>query len=398
MNSNRTPVIADAIRSPMGRIKAGGAFTGLHPAELLAQVLSALVRRTGIEPGEVGDVITGCVSQVGEQSATPGRVAWLAAGFPEHVPSTTIDRKCGSSQQAIAFAAQAVMAGVHDIVIACGIESMSRVRMGSARLDTDPFGPSYARRYGGFQVSQGVAAERVAAQWKLSRDDLDRYAAQSHQRAAAAAESGQFQREIVPIEVDGRSVAADETIRPQTTAEALAQLKPAFADDRMRERFPEIADWRVTPGNSSQMTDGASAVLVCSERAAASLGLRPRARFVAFDVRGDDPMMMLTAPIASSREALRKAGMSISQIDAYEVNEAFASVPLAWLKDLDADPARLNPSGGAIALGHPLGASGARLATTLLNHLEASGGRYGLQTMCEAGGMANTMILERLSA
>jgi acetyl-CoA acetyltransferase family protein len=391
-----TALIVDAVRSPSGRIKVGGAFTGLHPTELLAQVLRHLVERSRIDPGAVGDVITGCVSQVGEQSATPGRVAWLAAGYPEHVPATTIDRKCGSSQQAIAFAAQGIMAGVHDIVIACGVESMSRVPMGSARIERNPFGPSYLARYGGMQVSQGVAAERVAAKWRLSREALDRYSAQSHRRAAAAVASGQFAREIVPIVTEADVVDRDETIRPDTTTDKLAQLRPSFEDARMAERFAELGDWRITAGNSSQMTDGAAAVLVVSEQAAARLGLKPRARFVSFDVRGDDPTMMLTAPIPSSQAALRKAGLGIQDMDCIEVNEAFAPVPLAWLQELQADPARVNPSGGAIALGHPLGASGARLATTLLNRLELDGGRYGLQTMCEAGGMANTMIIERL--
>ena len=389
------PFIVDAIRSPSGRIKPGGAFTELHPTELLAQVLQQLVLRTGIDPAEVGDVITGCVSQSGEQSATPGRVAWLAAGFPDHVPSTTIDRKCGSSQQAIAFAAQGIMAGVHDIVIACGVESMSRVPMGSARMDKNPFGPSYVARYGA-QISQGVAAERVAAKWKLTRDDLDHYAAQSHKRAAVAAGNGQFAREIVPISTSAGVFDRDETIREDSSAEKLAQLKPSFVDDRQRERFPEIDEWRVTAGNSSQMVDGAAAMLLVSERMLTRLNLKPRARFVAFDVRGDDPLMMLTAPISSSHAVLAKAGMGAQDIDAFEINEAFASVPLAWRKELQVDPALLNPNGGAIALGHPLGASGVRLATTLLNHLEARGLRYGLQSMCEAGGMANSMILERV--
>ncbi|SIT39226.1 3-ketoacyl-CoA thiolase [Paraburkholderia piptadeniae] len=391
----QTPLVVDLVRSPAGRIKAGGAFTELHPAELLGQVLQHLVQRTGIDPAEVGDVVTGCVSQAGEQSVTPGRVAWLGAGFPEHVPATTIDRRCGSSQQAIAFAAQAVMAGAHDMVIACGVESMSQVPMGSARMGRNPFGPSYMARYGQ-QISQGVAAELVAARWNLSRDELDRYSAQSHQRAAAAAGSGQFAQEIVGIRTAAGLVDQDESVRPSTTADRLRGLKPSFADERLRERFPEITDWRITAGNSSQMTDGAAAVLIVSERLATRLNLRARARFVAFDVRGDDPMMMLTTPIASSRAVLRKAGLKVQDIDAFEVNEAFAPVPLAWLRELDADPARLNPSGGAIALGHPLGASGARIATTLVNWLEMHNGRYGLQTMCEAGGMANTMVLERI--
>ncbi len=390
-----TPLIIDAIRSPAGRGKAGGAFSNLHPVDLLSQVLQQLVERNRLDPGLVDDVITGCVSQVGEQSATPGRIAWLAAGFPEHVPSTTIDRKCGSSMQAIAFGAQGIMAGVHDIVIACGVESMSRVQMGSARFDKDAFGAGYSARYGQ-QISQGLAAERVAARWKLSRQELDVYSVQSHQRAAAAVESGQFDREIVPIRVDGRLITRDESIRADASGEKLLQLKPAFADERLRERFPEISDWRVTAGNSSQMTDGAAAVLIVSERMATRLNLKPRARFVAFDVRGDDPMMMLTAPIASSRKVLENSNLSLDDIDVFEINEAFAPVPLAWLKELKTDPARMNPSGGAISLGHPLGASGARLTTTMLNRLEMYGGRYGLQSMCEAGGMANSMILERI--
>jgi acetyl-CoA C-acetyltransferase/acetyl-CoA acyltransferase len=390
-----TPYLIDAVRSPAGRIKLGGAFTETHPAELLAQVLQQVIERNGIDPGEVDDVITGCVSQVGEQSATPGRVAWLSAGFPEHVPATTIDRKCGSSQQAIAFAAQALMAGVYNIVIACGVESMSRVPMGSARIDKNPFGPSYTKRYGA-QISQGAAAERVAAKWNLSREDLDRYSALSHRRAAAAVESGQFGREIVGIRTEAGVIDWDESIRPDSTAEKLAQLQPSFADEQLRARFPEITEWRITAGNSSQMTDGAAAVLLVNGRTAVRLNLKPRARFVAFDVRGDDPLMMLTAPIASSRAVLQKANLNAQDIDAFEVNEAFAPVPLAWLKELEVDPARLNPSGGAIALGHPLGASGARLTTTLLNWLEIHGGRYGLQSMCEAGGMANSMVIERV--
>ena len=388
--------IIDAIRSPMGRIKAGGAFTELHPVELLAQVLQALVQRNQLDPGSVDDVICGCVSQVGEQSGTPGRMAWLAAGFPEHVPSTTIDRKCGSSQQAVHFAAQGIAAGAYDIAIACGVESMSRVPMGSSKIGKDSVGPRAAARYAPGLVPQGVSAELIGARWGLARAELDQFAARSHQRAAAASAAGQFKREIVPIEVDGRIVAEDETIRPATTAEALAALQPAFRSEEMSARFPQIV-WQTTAGNSSQMTDGASALLLMSERAAERLGLRPRARFVSFDVRGDSALEMLTAPIPSSRVALTKAGLSVGDIDHIEINEAFATVPLAWLKELGADPARLNPRGGAIALGHPLGASGARLMCTMLHGLEDVGGRYGLQSMCEAGGMANTTIIERLT-
>ena len=389
-------VIVDAVRTPVGRSKAGGAFTELHPTELLAQLLQAVVTRNHLDPGQVDDVITGCVSQAGEQSGTPGRIAWLAAGFPEHVPSTTIDRKCGSSQQAVHFAAQGIMAGVYDIVIACGVESMSRVPMGCARMDKNPFGPSYLARYAPGPVAQGVCAERVAAKWNVSREELDSYSAESHRRAASAASSGHFSREIIPIQTSAGAIAADETIRPGTSAQKLGQLNPSFVDENIARRFPEITDWRVTAGNSSQISDGAAAVLVMSERAATRLGLNARARFVAFDVCGDDPLMMLTAPIPSTRSVLRKAGLGADAIDCFEVNEAFASVPLAWQREIGVDSARLNPCGGAIALGHPLGASGARLTATMLNWLEANKGRYGLQTMCEAGGMANAMIVERL--
>lgn len=388
--------IVDAIRSPMGRIKAGGAFTELHPVELLSQVLQALVERNQLDPGSVDDIICGCVSQVGEQSGTPGRMAWLAAGFPEHVPSTTIDRKCGSSQQAVHFAAQGIAAGAYDIAIACGVESMSRVPMGTSKIGQDSAGPGMKRRYSPGLVSQGVSSELIGARWGLERSELDQFAAQSHQRAAAAQAAGQFRREIVPIHVEGCRVDEDETIRASTTAEGLAALKPAFRDDEMSLRFPQIV-WQTTAGNSSQMTDGASAMLLMSERAVERLGLRPRARFVAFDVRGDSPLEMLTAPIPSSRMALKKAGLSVEEIDHFEINEAFATVPLAWRKELGADMARLNPRGGAIALGHPLGASGVRLMCTMLHALEDTGGRFGLQAMCEAGGMANSTIIERLA-
>lgn len=387
--------IVDAIRSPMGRIKTGGAFTELHPVDLLSQVLQALVERNGLDPATVDDVICGCVSQVGEQSGTPGRMAWLAAGFPESVPSTTIDRKCGSSQQAVHFAAQGIAAGAYDIAIACGVESMSRVPMGSSRIGKDSIGPRVAARYAPGLVSQGVSSELIGTRWGLDRQALDGFAARSHQRAAAAQRAGAFVREIVPIRVGDRVVQEDETIRPATTAEALAALQPSFRTDEMAARFPDIA-WQTTAGNASQMTDGAAALLLMSGRVAERLGLRPRARFVAFDVRGDSPLDMLTAPISSSRAALAKAGLGVDAIDHFEINEAFATVPLAWLKELGADPARLNPRGGAIALGHPLGASGARLMCTLLHGLEDTGGRYGLQSMCEAGGMANTTIIERL--
>lgn len=386
-------VIVDAVRTPVGRGRAGGALAEVHPSELLAVVLRALVERSGIDPGSVDDVITGCVSQVGEQSGGPGRMAWLAAGYPEHVPATTIDRKCGSSQQAVHFAAQGVMAGAYDVVIACGVESMSRVPMGTARMGADSAGPAVRGRYAPGLVGQGVSAELVAARWGLSREDMDRYAAESHRRAAASVPH--FAGEIVAVAVGNHVVEADETIRAGTTAEKLAGLKPAFQDPAVAERFPEIT-WSVTAGNSSQISDGAAGLLIMSEAAAKRLGLRPRARFAGFDVLGDDPLLMLTAPFEATRRVLRKAGLTADGIGHYEVNEAFASVPLAWQKELGVDDARLNPCGGAVALGHPLGASGARLMTTMLNAMEREGHRYGLQTMCEAGGMANATILERL--
>ncbi|RAR99223.1 thiolase family protein [Cupriavidus alkaliphilus] len=388
-------VIVDAIRSPMGRSKPGSAFTELHATELLAQVLKALVERNRLDPGLVDDVITGCVTQAGEQSAGPGRVAWLAAGFPEHVPATTIDRKCGSSQQAVHFAAQGIMAGAYDIVIACGIESMSRVPMGSARIGQNPYGPSMEARYAPGLVSQGVAAELVAAKYELSRGQMDSYSARSHELAAAARESGAFRREIVGISTPNGVVEHDETIRPGTSVEKLGTLQASFRNDELSARFPQIG-WNVTAGNASQISDGAAAMLLMSEAMAQRLGLKPRARFAAFDVCGDDPIAMLTAPIPASQRALRKSGLTLEQIDHYEINEAFACVPLAWQRALGADPARLNPRGGAIALGHPLGASGVRLMTTMLHALEDSGQRYGLQSMCEAGGMANATIIERL--
>jgi acetyl-CoA acyltransferase len=388
-------VIVDAIRSPMGRGRPGGALSSVHPVDLLAQVLTALVTRSRLDPGSVDDVLVGCVGQAGEQSATPGRMAWLAAGFPAEVPSVTIERKCGSGQQAVDFAVQGIMAGAYDIAIAAGVESMSRVPMGSARMGADPFGAGVHARYGDL-VPQGVSAELVADKFGLARDELDAYSAQSHARAAQVSGAGGFDAEIVPVlRPDGVLVSQDETIRPGTTAERLAGLKPVFGTEEMRERFPHL-DWKVTAGNSSQITDGAAALLLMSEERAEQLGLRARARVVASAVCGDDPLLMLTGPIPATRRVLARAGMTLADIDAVEVNEAFASVPLAWLREFDVDPATVNPRGGAIALGHPLGASGTRLLTTLLGHLDATGGQFGLQTMCEAGGMANAMIVERL--
>jgi acetyl-CoA acetyltransferase family protein len=390
-----TAVIVDAIRTPTGRGKAGGALSHLHPTDLLGQLFKVLMSRHDIDPGSVDDVIVGCVSQVGEQSGSPGRIAWLGAGLPEHVPSTVVDRRCGSSQQAVHFGAQGIAAGAYDIVVAGGVESMSRVPMFTARVGKDPLGAMLHARYPGGLIPQGIAAERIAAKWKISREQLDGFSAQSHQRAAAARNSGAFDAEIIPVGPEGSVVRSDETIRDSTTAQGLAGLQPSFVSDDMKSRYPEI-EWSVTAGNSSSLADGASSLLLMSEQTAKRLGLKPRARFVAFDVIGDDPIMMLTAPIPSTRRVLKKAGLEVSDIDHFEVNEAFASVPLAWLRELDADPAKLNPRGGAIALGHPLGASGGRLMTTMLHALEQTGGRYGLQVMCEAGGLANATIIERL--
>jgi acetyl-CoA acyltransferase len=387
-------VIIDAVRSPMGRGKPGGALAGLHPVDLLSQVFQALVARAGIDPGRVDDVLVGCVSQAGEQSSTPGRQAWLAAGFPAHVPAATIERKCGSGQQAIEFAAHGILAGAYEIVIAAGVESMSRVPMGSARMGQDPFGPNVTARYPHL-IPQGVSAELVASRWGLSRAELDEYSARSHERAAAAAAAKAFADEIAPVQLPGAagSVTEDETIRPDTTPDRLARLAPAFASDKYRELFPEIG-WKVTAGNSSQITDGASALLMMSGDLARSLGLRRRARVLAGAVVGDDPMLMLTGPIPATRRLLQRTGVSLADVGAIEVNEAFASVPLAWQREFGVDEGRLNPRGGAIALGHPLGASGCRLMTTLINQLEERGGGLGLQTMCEAGGMANATLIE----
>jgi acetyl-CoA acetyltransferase family protein len=391
----RSAVIVDVLRTPMGRGKAGGALSEVHPVDLLATLLTACVERGSFDPTLIEDVMIGCVSQAAEQAVTPGRGAVLAAGFPVTVPATTIDRRCGSSLQALQFAAHTIMAGGADIVVAGGVESMSRVPMGSARMGADPYGPKVAQRYPTGQVPQGISAELVAARFRLSRSDLDSYAAASHRRAAAAVEAGLFQQEICPVPTPQGLVSRDETIRPQTTTETLAKLNPSFVGNPAAAAFPEI-DWCITPGNASQFTDGAAIVLVMSEEAATRLNLRARARFVAFDVVGSDPIEMLTGPMESTRRALRKAGLSTDDIAHFEVNEAFACVPLAWQRELQVDPQRLNPHGGAIALGHPLGASGARLITTMLHALERTGGRYGLASMCEAGGMANTTIIERL--
>ncbi|MEU7812822.1 thiolase family protein [Pseudonocardia sp. NPDC049154] len=385
-------VIVDAVRTPVGKGKSGGGLSAVHPSDLLAGQLAALVERTGIDPALVEDVITGCAQQVGEQSGNIGRNAVLGAGFPESVPSTTLNRQCGSSQQAATFGAQSILAGSHEIVIAAGIESMSVVPIGSSRPSS--MGKRADARYPEGLVNQGVSAELVAQRWKLEREDLDAYAAESHRRAAKTWADGGFDAEVVPV-AEAPELVTDETVRPGTTAEGLGNLRASFRTDEMVARFPDI-DWKITPGNSSPLTDGASAVLIMSERRANELGLRARARFHSFSVVGDDPLFMLTGPIPATHKILARSGLSLDDIDVYEVNEAFASVPLAWAREFGADPEKLNPRGGAIALGHALGSSGTRLLVTLLNHLEATGGRYGLQTMCEAGGMANATIIERL--
>ena len=386
-----TAVLVDVVRTPSGKGKTGGGLSRVHPATLLAGVLSELVARNDLDPAVIDDVIAGCVTQSGEQAFNIARTAALAAGFPEAVPGTTVDRQCGSSQQAAHFAAQGVMAGAYDIAIACGVESMSRVPMFSNGQDADANRGPIAHRYPEGLVQQGISAEVIAARWKFDRAALDEFAARSHRLAAQTAAAGGFDRELVAA----GTLTADETIRPTTTVEGLAGLRPAFADDQYLARFPEI-EWSITPGNSSPLTDGASAALIMTEEKAAALGLRPRARFHSFAVTGDDPLLMLTAVVPATRKVLARGGLAIEDIDAYEVNEAFAPVPLLWAHELGADPQRLNPRGGAIALGHPLGASGVRILATLVNHLEQTGGRYGLMTMCEAGGLANATVIERL--
>lgn len=382
-------VIVDVIRTPSGRGKPGGQLSGIHPVDLLAGVLETLVQRSDLDPALVDDVIGGCVSQIGEQGYNVARNALLAAGFPDSVPGTTVDRQCGSSQQAAMFAAQGVMTGQYDIAIACGVESMSRIPLGTSAAGMDRYGSKLRARYPEGLVNQGVSAELIAHKWELDRDVLDEFSARSHRLAVEARDA--FADEIVPV--DGHAI--DETVRDTTTAEGLAGLNPAFRTDELADRFPEL-DWRITPGNSSPLTDGASAALIMSAERAESLGLKPRARFHAFAVTGSDPIFMLTGVIPATRKVLERAGLTIDDLDWYEVNEAFASVPLAWQQELGTDPDKLNPRGGAIALGHALGSSGTRLLTTLVNQLEASGGRWGLQTMCEGGGMANATIIERL--
>lgn len=387
--TQREAVIVEAVRTAVGR--RGGRLKDWHPVDLLAQTLTALVQRTGIDPGRIDDVIIGCVSQVGEQSLNVGRNAVLAAGFPETVPGTTVDRQCGSSQQAIHFAAQGVLSGAYDVVIAGGVESMTRVPMGSSSQGPGaPFGSQMLRRYDNGLVHQGISADLIAQKWELNRSDLDEFSLESHRRAAQATAEGRFKSQIVPIPVkneDGSTsmFEQDEGIRSDTSLEKLASLKPAFKPDGL-----------ITAGNSSQISDGAAAVLIMERETAERLGLKPRARFVSFSLAGDNPILMLTAPIPATFKVLERAGLTLEQMDLVEINEAFASVVLAWQRETGADWQRVNVNGGAIAVGHPLGASGARLTTVLLHELERRGGRYGLQTMCEGGGMANGTIIERI--
>ncbi|WP_304117571.1 thiolase family protein [Mycolicibacterium bacteremicum] len=390
--ADRDAVIVGAVRTPVGKGKPGGALHGVLPADLLAHSLRELITRTGVDPALVDDVIAGAVTQVGDQAVNIARNALLGAGFPESVPGTTVDRQCGSSQQAISFAAQGVLAGAYDIVIAAGVESMSRVPMGSSVLPgSDPFGHDMAARYPEGLVPQGVSAELIAARWQLSRTQLDEFSAASHEKAARATKDGSFDNELAPI----AGLHSDEIIRPGTSVQTLAGLRPAFFTEAYAARFPQIT-WEITPGNSSPLSDGSAALMITSGATARRLGLTPLARIHSAVAVGSDPLYMLTGVIPATEKVLHKAGLTISDIDLFEVNEAFAPVVLSWAADTGADLEKVNVNGGAIAIGHPLGASGARIMTTMVNALEQRGGRYGLQTMCEGGGMANATIIERL--
>ena len=387
--SNRRAVIVDIVRSPFGRGRQGGALSDQHPVDLYAKTLKALIDRTGIDPAMVEDVISGCVIQIGEQAANIGRQAVLAAGFPESVPAVTLDRKCGSGQQAMDFAAQGIIAGTYDVVIAGGVEMMSRAEMKSNRMGKDNLGPMHYARYPEGMIPQGISAELIAAKWGISRVEMDAFALRSHSRADAA--RNVLSNAIVPIGV----VTEDEGIRPDTSLEKLANLKPAFQNDEMAARFPQI-NWSVTAGNASQVTDGAGAILMMEEQTALRLGLRPRAAVKASAVVGDDPYLMLTGPIPATRKLFARTGLSAADIDVFEINEAFASVVCAWQREIAPDPERVNIYGGAIALGHPVGGSGIRLTANLLTALEESGGKLGVQSMCESGGMANATLIERI--
>ncbi len=397
----RRAVIIDIVRSPFGRGRERGALSGLHPVDLYAQTLKGLLKRTQIDPALVEDVITGCVIQVGEQAGNIGRQAVLAAGMPESVPALTLDRKCGSAQQAVDFAAQGVIAGAYDVVIAGGVEMMSLIPMKLNRMGRDSEGPMYKQRYSAGSVNQGIAAELIAAKWRLSRTDMDRFSERSHVLAALTEDSGILQDRMIPVTIlaDGktpaRTVTQDEGIRRDTSFEKLQGLKSAYQNDEMAARFPQI-NWSVTAGNTSQITDGSCAALIMEEQAALKLGLKPRVVITHFALGGVDPIIMLTGVIPATEKLLRRANLSIDEIDLFEVNEAFASVPLAWAKEFNIPHEKLNIYGGAIALGHPVGASGGRLMSNLITALEQTGGRYGVQTMCESGGMANATLIERL--
>jgi acetyl-CoA acyltransferase len=378
----REAVVVEAVRTAVGR--RGGGLSTAHAADLSADVLRALAHRAGIDPAVVDDVIWGCVGQVGDQSANIGRYAVLAAGWPESVPGTTINRACGSSQQAFEFAVHAVRSGAMDVVVAGGVEVMSRVPLGSTRAGGIPYGPRVLARYDDFSFNQGESAERIAQRWGFSRAALDEYASRSHELAAAAIDGGAFDEQIVPVATpDGTAVRTDEGVRRGTTPETLARLRPSFAEDGV-----------IHAGNASQISDGAAALLVTTPERAAELGLTPIVRYHTGVVAGDDPVLMLTGPIPATEKLLKRSGVALGEIGVFEVNEAFAPVPLAWLAETGADQARLNPLGGAIALGHPLGASGAVLMTRMIHHMRDRGLRYGLQTMCEGGGTANATLLE----
>lgn len=380
----RETVIAGAVRTPVG--KRNGGLSDQHAVDLSALVLNELVERTGVHPAIIDDVVWGCVSQVGDQSSNIGRYAVLAAGWPEHVPGTTVNRACGSSQQALDFAVHAVMSGQQDVVVAGGVEVMSRVPLGSARATGMPFGPKVLDRYDGFAFNQGISAELIAQRWNLSRARLDEYSARSHERAAAAQDAGVFKEQIVPVFTRDAVVVDDEGIRRGTTPARLAELKPAFTPDGV-----------IHAGNSSQISDGAAALLVMTAENAVTLGVTPLARYRGGAVTGADPRLMLTAPIPATEKVLYRTGVKMTDVGVYEVNEAFAPVPLAWLDETGADESKLNPLGGAIALGHPLGASGAVLMTRMIHHMRDNGIRYGLQTMCEGGGTANATLLELIA-
>ncbi|GAA0565559.1 thiolase family protein [Actinomadura livida] len=380
----REALIVEAVRTPVGR--RNGGLSGRHAADLSGLVLNALLERAGVEPDVVDDVVWGCVGQVGDQSSNIGRYSVLAAGWPESIPGTTVNRACGSSQQALDFAAQAVMSGQQDVVVAGGVEIMSRVPLGASRMDGMPYGPRVLERYDGFSFNQGLSAEKIVRRWDFSRARLDEFAALSHERAAAAQDAGAFDSQMVPVDTGEHTVTADEGVRRGTSVETLSRLKPSFTEDGT-----------IHAGNSSQISDGAAALLVTTPEKARELGLAPLARYRSGAVVGADPVLMLTGPIPATEKALRKAGLALADIGVFEVNEAFAPVPLAWLAETGADPALVNPLGGAIALGHPLGASGAVLMTRMIHHMRERGIRYGLQTMCEGGGTANATVVELAS-